>query len=196
GTTLLGGVSDCGTVFRVTADGSSYAVLRSFDCVEAGYPLAGLVEGPDGQLYGTTSSGGPSNDGTVFRISKDGLAFEILHAFDGTDGSYPVASLIVGAEGTFYGTTLGLAGVPWGPPCEPGSVFKMLGDGSGFAVLRTFDFGCPFYFESGPAAALVQGPDGSLYGSTVAGPSGWPGTLFKLSPDGKAFELLHNFTDF
>src|SRR5262249_22536785 len=83
GTTLLGGESDCGTVFRVTADGSSYTILRSFDCVGPRYPIAGLVEGPDGALYGTTYSGGTSDDGTVFRISKDGLAFDILHAFDG-----------------------------------------------------------------------------------------------------------------
>src|SRR5262249_4523996 len=77
GTTYLGGVGSEGTVFRLAPDGSNFAVVFTFcqnlDC-SAGYsPEAGLVQGPDGNFYGT-STGGSSGHGTVYRVTPGGMA--------------------------------------------------------------------------------------------------------------------------
>ena len=69
-------------------------------------PYAGLVQGTDGNFYGTTSSGGANNNGTVFKITPSGTV-TILHNFAGppTDGNDPTAELIQASDGNFYGTT-------------------------------------------------------------------------------------------
>ena len=77
------------------------------------YPIAGLVQGTDGNFYGTTSEGAsqkcPSGCGTVFEITSAGT-FTTLHRFDQTDGEYHYAGLVQGTDGSFYGTTRGNAG--------------------------------------------------------------------------------------
>jgi uncharacterized repeat protein (TIGR03803 family) len=84
-------------------------------------PAAGLVQGSDGNFYGTTSGGGVSSFGTVFRMVPAG-AVTTLYSFsyDGSDGSYPYAALVQGAYGNFYGTTV-VGGTPYGG----GTVFKL-----------------------------------------------------------------------
>src|ERR1035438_4947126 len=66
-------------------------------------PSAALVQGKDGNLYGTSPSGGTNDLGTVFRISTNGT-YATLVVFAGTNGASPVAGLIQGADGNFYGT--------------------------------------------------------------------------------------------
>ena len=69
-------------------------------------PYAGLVQAPDGHLYGTTMRGGTNDNGTIFRLTLDGRFAIVLHQFSGEDGENPEGTLIVGSDGNLYGTTL------------------------------------------------------------------------------------------
>jgi uncharacterized repeat protein (TIGR03803 family) len=109
GTTGYGGTNFAGTVFRIGTNGDGYAVLYNFGGTGGdGYGPNGLIQGTDGMLYGTTQEGGTNSDGTVFRIGTNGNGYAVLYRFTGTggDGTAPLAGLIQGADGTFYGTTL------------------------------------------------------------------------------------------
>jgi uncharacterized repeat protein (TIGR03803 family) len=109
GTAFLGGTTNnlctygCGTVFKVTSSGA-FTTLHSFDMTDGGYPQSGLVQGTDGNLYGTTYFGGTNGAGTVFKITPSGT-LTTLHSFDFTGGGNPIAGLIQDTNGTFYGTT-------------------------------------------------------------------------------------------
>src|SRR5262249_7911412 len=81
-----------GVIFRILPDGSGYSLLRTFSSTDGSDPYAGVCEGQDGKLYGTTTGGGTSpNNGTVYRIDKNGSGFQTLHNFTGTttDGASP-----------------------------------------------------------------------------------------------------------
>jgi uncharacterized repeat protein (TIGR03803 family) len=108
GITQLGGANSAGTVFQITPTGA-LTTLHSFcsqsGCTDGNYPEGALVQGTDGSLYGTTSNGGPSREGTIFKITPGG-ALTTLHSFDGADGANPGAGLIQATNGEFYGTTV------------------------------------------------------------------------------------------
>lgn len=185
GTTEYGGTSGNGTVFKVAADGSSFVTLHSFDATDGMNPYAGLVDGSDGNFYGTNQNGGSSNAGTVFRISADGSSFVVLKEFLSPDGAGPTGRLVEGPDGNFYGNTYtgGVSG-GWG------TVFKMSADGTSFSVLRSFGYsdGANPY-----NATLVQGVDGAFYGTTSEGGGGRRGTVYRISADGSSFDVLHSF---
>jgi uncharacterized repeat protein (TIGR03803 family) len=140
-------------------------------------PSAGLVQGKDGNLYGTTPSGGTNNLGTVFQISTNGL-YTTLVSFGGTNGAQPSAGLLQGADGNFYGTT------PSGGTYDLGTVFKLTTSGT-LTTLTSFNG----TNGANPSAGLVQTPNGVLYGVTVYGGTndlyfGGDGTVFKITTNG------------
>ncbi|HEV2210229.1 MAG TPA: choice-of-anchor tandem repeat GloVer-containing protein [Verrucomicrobiae bacterium] len=190
GTTAYGGSSSNGTVFKLEANGAGYKVLYSFrgEDSDGGHPWAALTGGREGALYGTTSYGGTSNYGTIFKLHTDGSGYAVLHSFGIThgDGAYPVAGLTLGSDGALYGTTFSGSGV-----ATNGTVFKLNADGSGYSVLHTF-IGANGD-GANPYAALVQGSDGALYGTTYTGGSHNFGTLFKLNVDGAGYSVLYGF---
>ena len=106
-TAYQGGANNDGTVSRITPGGSA-TVLYNFcsqsGCPDGSLPNAPLVQGTDGNFYGTTVHGGTGNYGTVFKITPSGT-LTTLHSFDFNDGSGPIAPLIQGGDGNFYGTT-------------------------------------------------------------------------------------------
>ena len=180
GTTQFGGTSTncpygCGTVFRITPDGV-VTTLHSFDGSDGSEPVAALIQGSDGNLYGTTS-GGPfaalncaNGCGTVFQITTNGV-FTSIHAFAGTDGRQPLAGLVEGPDGNFYGTA------SYGGALGIGTIFQITTNGT---LTRLVSFNA---LNGGtPAAALVLGSDGNFYGTTQSGGStnGF-GTVFKLT---------------
>jgi uncharacterized repeat protein (TIGR03803 family) len=111
----------CGVVFELT-EKAELTVLYTFTGYPADgqHPLAGLVSDKQGNLFGTTSGGGPSNDGTVFEVSPTGVE-TVLHNFSGgADGFNPRASLLLDAKGNLYGTTI------YGGAYGDGTVFKVV----------------------------------------------------------------------
>jgi uncharacterized repeat protein (TIGR03803 family) len=121
GTTQFGGATDNGTVFRVTPSGALTS-LASFAGTNGNFPLASLLASSDGFLYGTTSGdksvGGTNTFGTVFRVTQAG-ALTTLAVFNSTNGASPLAGLIRGTDGNYYGTTFD------GGPAGGGSVFRL-----------------------------------------------------------------------
>ncbi len=171
GTTAAGGGTGNGTLFRLSSGGIS-TVLHAFEggSAEGANPNT-LLQALDGFLYGTTTSGGTDNKGTVFRASATGDV-TVLHAFDGaTTGAAP-SVLIQMSDGQFYGATR-TGGIGGG-----GTVFRMTATGA-VTVLHAFTGGAD---GAGPEL-LVPGPDGNVYGTNTI-TSGCLGRLFKIAPDG------------
>jgi uncharacterized repeat protein (TIGR03803 family) len=189
GTTSAGGTSNscsggCGTVFKIRPDGS-LSTLHNFDMTDGANPLAGLVQGTDGNFYGTTGNGGTFFSGAVFKISPGG-SLTTLHSFGFNDGTSPNA-VVQGADGAFYGTAFG-GGT--GPNCGQqgcGTVFKILSDGS-FLTLHSFNYTDGY----GPDAALVRARDGKFYGTTSTGGANSNGTVFQMTSGG-VLTTLYSF---
>jgi len=193
GTTLLGAGSPQGpqgTAFKLNQDGTGYQVLHRFSNLsqDGMNPYAGLIEGTDQILYGTTLNGGSSNLGTIFCLNRDGSGYRILRSFGGggTDGSYPLSSLLETANGVLMGTSSG------GGVSNQGVIFQLNTDGSNFQILHHFAGGGTDGAQ--PAAGLIRSLDGTLiYGTTQIGGRSNQGTIFKLGPDGSGYGTLHHF---
>jgi uncharacterized repeat protein (TIGR03803 family) len=107
--------------FIATAIGSSaqtFKTLLNFDVTNGSLPSSVLVQGTDGNFYGTAAQGGANGDGTVFKITASGT-LTTLYTFAGPDGSFPHAGLIQGTDGNFYGTTY------YGGANNDGTIFKI-----------------------------------------------------------------------
>jgi len=193
-TTFAGGPPDGGTVFKVASPAKTVSTLYYFcaqvDCADGSGPSAPLVLGTDGDLYGTTSSGGvtggacTSGCGTVFKITTEG-ALTTLYSFTGySDGSGP-AGLVQGADGNFYGTTS--AG---GANGEGGTAFSVTPTGQ-MTTLYSFCLLTDCADGRYPRAGLVQGTDGNFYGTTSLGGANERGTAFKITTGG--LTTLYNF---
>ena len=189
GTTSDGGAPDAhGTVYQITPAGT-LTILHSFaDSTDGDYPAGGVVQGRDGNFYGTTAIDGPKAGGTVYKLTASG-GFTVLHAFDNSassvDGTQPDAGLVVGHDGFLYGTT------SRGGTDGAGTVFKLI-PGGGYAVLHSFHGGSN---PNGgyPEAGLVQGQDGILYGTTENGGDANAGIVFRITTNGN-YATLYSFS--
>jgi uncharacterized repeat protein (TIGR03803 family) len=182
GLTQGGGSASAGTFFRITLSGA-LTTLFNF----AGYStyLTGpLVQGRDGNFYGTSELGG--DYGMIFRLTPSG-GFSILHSFDSTDGSSPASGLLQASDGDLYGTTYE-GGSNSSCPNGCGTVFKITLAGA-LTTLHNFDS----TDGANPIAALIQATDGKFYGTTYGGGTGggW-GTVFKMTSAG-IVTTLHSF---
>ena len=191
-------------MFRLNTDGTGFSVLHSFAALNTPTNIGGalpvsplLLSGS--VLYGTTSAGGSSGFGTVFKINTDGAAFTTLYNFsagDGftnSDGALPFGGLILSGN-TLYGTTF--LGGNWGS----GTVFAINTDGTGFRALYSFAAEGPLQFDSWPnigggyprAGMVLSGR--ILYGTAGNGGNWGGGTIFKVDTDSTAFASLHDFS--
>jgi uncharacterized repeat protein (TIGR03803 family) len=167
GVTNLGGTSGFGVVFQSTPAGK-VTVLHNFSAAEEGFgPYGPLVQGGDGNFYGTTqdSGGGVMFGGTVFQITPAG-ALTYLHTLNGTtDGAAPNAGLAQATDGNFYGATQE-KGNSNNPKCPNGcgTLFQVTPGGS-FSVLYNFDFTTGYLAIETP----FQHTNGVLYGVTHDG---------------------------
>jgi uncharacterized repeat protein (TIGR03803 family) len=211
GTTSATSIVTGGLIYRAAADGSSVRTIYQLTLNDGLSPVAGLLVGSDGLLYGSTTSGAVSqlgSTGTVFRLSPDGSGFLVIHRFASyvttnvlgspvnTDGATPESELIEGPDRFLYGVTRN------GGPNGTGVVFKLAKDGSGFAVLHAFG---PVTSAAGATPTLnadglnLLGPlvvtsEGVLYGTASSGGANGTGTLFRLGLDGNGFEVIYTFS--
>jgi uncharacterized repeat protein (TIGR02543 family) len=183
GTTSVGGTNSQGTVFKITPAGNLttlYSFCSLSGCADGDGPYAGLVQGTDGNFYGTTSAGGTSGGGTVFNITPAGN-LTTLYTFCSlsgcTDGLEPFAGLVQGTDGNFYGTTIG------GGPNDGGTVFNITPAGNLITLYSFCSLGDCADGEE-PSAGVVQGADGNFYGTTIVGGTNEAGTIFGITPAG------------
>jgi uncharacterized repeat protein (TIGR03803 family) len=192
GTASFGGGSGYGVVFKVSSCGSRFKVLYSFTGgADGGFPTAGLIQDPAGNLYGTTFGGGAKSSacipyvsnlsrtcGVVFKLSPTG-AETVLHTFaGGADGGNPAAGLVRDAAGNLYGTTL--VGGPESSACGTlgcGTVFKLTPSGTE-TVLHSFT-GAD---GANTSAGLILDAASILYGTTNGGGAYRGGVVFRLTP--------------
>ena len=194
GTTYGGGANGGGTVFKITPSGG-LTTLYSFlcsqtNCTDGLDPTAGLIQGTDGNFYGTTPIGGANKGGTVFKITPRGT-LTTLYGFCSTpyglctDGEYPGAGLVQATNGDLYGTTFE------GGANNGGTVFKITPSGT-LTTLYSFcsESGC----TDGELlfAGLVQATNGDFYGTTYEGGVNGLGTIFKITPSG-TLTTLYSF---
>jgi len=183
GTTALGGTFGLGTVFRMTP-GGTVTIIRSFGPAPDGAnPRASLIQGSDGNLYGTTEKGGNRSRGTLFQMSLAGArGFE--YSFSGAaDGAFPKGPVIQARNGALYGTVYA------GDFSTLGRVFVLAG--STVTVVHTFLGGAND--GANPETALVEGTDGFFYGTTRFGGSFNQGTAFRMTPTG-AVTVIKSFS--
>ncbi|MBI4915257.1 MAG: hypothetical protein HY825_05365 [Acidobacteria bacterium] len=184
GTTEGGGPFNDGTVFSVDPGGRGLEVIHDFlASTDGSSPVASLLDGGDGFLYGTTTYGGIQDMGTIFRVRPDGQGFAVLHRFQGVpDGRNSRAALVTDGAGVLFGCA------SYGGWYGSGTVFRVNSDGSGFSVLRHLSG------SDGrlPLAALFYDGAGKLYGVTSSGGLGG-GAVFALKADGSGFWVLHSF---
>lgn len=178
---LVTAVAVCGSPQLLRAQ--TFTDLHDFDCAVEGcsptYPEI-LAQSRDGNLYGTTDSGGTSGMGTIFKMTPLG-AMTTIHNFSGLDGQNPDGGLILGTDGSFYGTTR------FGGANNLGTVFKITTAG----VLTTLH---SFIGSDGsePRPGLVQGKNGTFYGTTCGFNAPW--TAYSITSAGK-FKTINSTND-
>ena len=173
GTTDGGGASSAGVVFKLDRSGNETVLYTFTGGADGGYPLAGLIRDPAGNLYGTTNGGGASGAGVVFKIDKSG-GETVLYTFTGgADGGYPLWVVLArDSAGDLYGTTNG------GGASGAGVVFKVDTNGNE-TVLHSFTGGAD---GGSPFTGVVLGPEEQLYGATAFGGRANVGVVFEIKP--------------
>ena len=191
GTTTLGGKtvaptcvaafasSTCGTVFKITPAGS-VTFIYEFAKTDGAGPIGPVIQGADGNFYGTTSEGGTSGLGVVFKLTSAGV-LTVLHDFNGTDGETPYAGLVQANDGNFYGVASA------GGTLGYGTIFKITSTSDHtFSVIYNFDN----THGATPEVALFQHTNGILYGDTDTGDTHGGGVFYSLNIGAAEFAKL------
>jgi len=183
GTTIGGGASGNGIIWKLAADGT-YTVLHNFTADESNFARGKLIQDKKGNFYGSDLFGGANGDGTVFRFNAKGKV-KVLYTFTGlNDGEFPEHGVVSDRAGNLYGVTA------FGGADGNGTIYKIAKDGT-FSVLYTFTGGADGGF---PYGGLAIDKGGNLYGSADDGGTDGVGTVFELASDG-TYTVLYNFTD-
>src|SRR6202167_1396665 len=182
----------CGTIFEIAPNGkltTLYNFCSLSGCADGAVLYDALVQGTDGNFYGTTWAGGTGNGGTVFKITPTGM-LTTLYSFCVPDypycgdGSNPI-KLVQGADGNFYGTTA------YGGGNGEGSVFKITPSGT-LTTIYSFCAQIACTDGSTPRDGLTLGSDGNFYSTTYYGGADNQGTLFEITAAG-VLTTLHSF---
>jgi uncharacterized repeat protein (TIGR03803 family) len=191
GWSWVGAVSLVCVITALASPAQVFKSLLNFEGNDGFIPTQTLTQGPDGDLYGTTT-GGSDNSGTVFSMTRPGTLttlYQFCTQVGCPDGANP-SGLVLGTDGNFYGVTYG------GGANGDGTVFQITSRGS-LTTLYSFCSQANCEDGDGPRAALMQASDGNFYGTTWAGGTGTScvggcGTAFRITPAGK-LTTLHSF---
>lgn len=221
--TLQTQLSGSGSVFGWSIPSSTIAEIYGFTGPDGSTPQSGLTLGIDGSFYGTTELGGTLSKGSVFKISPTGVLTQLYSFSDGTDGGYPWAPPVQGADGSIYGvtnagtnqgrvykiTSAGVFSVIAVAPSKTQAPLILGNDGNFYGTTPyggTYNRGTVFkltrtgvltiihsFVAELPAGPVMQGADGKLYGTTPWGGTNGQGTIYSMTLAGGAFKVLHNF---
>lgn len=183
-------IKACGVFLLWTATAfvlpaQTFTTLHNFDGTDGSNPAAAPIQGPDGNLYGTTVLEA-NGAGSVYKITPTGT-LTTIHSFTGPDGFEINGPLVLATDGNFYDTT-----VAGGGGLSQGTVFKITPSGAFTSLYSFCPLGPPCVDGYNPEAGLTEGTDGNLYGTTFwAGTADIScGTIFKISPSGTLTTLL------
>jgi uncharacterized repeat protein (TIGR03803 family) len=179
-----GGPTSDGTVFEVAAATGTITTLASFSGTNGATPRGGVIMDSSGNLYGTTSQGGASNDGTVFELAHGSGTITTLASFNYTNGADPYDTLIMDSSRNLYGTTKG------GGSHSAGTIFELAHGGGTITTLASLNF------SSGgrwPQAGLVMDSNGNLYGTAPFGGASNIGLVFELAHGSGTITVLASF---
>jgi uncharacterized repeat protein (TIGR03803 family) len=182
GTTGKGGAANAGLVYKVNASGHQTVLYSFTGGADGGEPYAGVIADPEGNLYGTTQSGGAANAGVVYKVDTAGHE-TVLYSFIYPDGFAPYAGVIRDSAGNLYGTT------PYGGSTGAGVVYEVDTAGQE-TVLYNFTGGAD---GSTPFAGVIRDSQGNLYGTTYSGGAASAGVVYKLDIAGNE-TVLYSFT--
>jgi uncharacterized repeat protein (TIGR03803 family) len=186
----------CSSWVRISfAQNLSFRTLTIFGWFNGAYPYSSLIQGKDGNFYGTTIFGGTHGCGTLFKIAPDGT-LTILHSFAQSDGCGVYGTLLLATDGNFYGTTA-YGGTPPEQANGDGTIFRATPDG---VITTLYNFCSHALCADGaaPKSGLVEASDGSFYGTTTNGGADCPqwtegcGTIFRFTQQGM-LTTLHRF---
>lgn len=179
--------ASCGTIYELTPAGIT-TVLYNFGC--GWYDQSGpngVLLGSDGNYYGTNYGSwfyGPQTQvGTIWRLTPSGTLTTLYTFTGGTDGGHPRSTPVLATDGNFYGDTHD------GGASGCGVIYRITAAGD-YSVIYSFTGGAD---GCAPVAALIQGKDGNVYGSTTTGGASGNGTLFSITSTG-TLTTLHSFT--
>jgi uncharacterized repeat protein (TIGR03803 family) len=199
GTTSQGGVNGSGTIFRVSFDGSGFETVYTFPATtadasgvfvntEGANPIAGLTDGQDARLYGTTNFGGASGNGTLFAFDPVSRLLSVLHTFDALQGARPNGELLLAQDGKLYGTATTGGTNASGDVTTYGTVFSIARDGTGFTTLHNFEGSD----GSTPTGRLLQLSGTAFVGVAQGGAKCGQGSIYQLSLDGAEVKGITN----
>ena len=190
GSTFYGGENGFGNIFQVTSAGkltSLYSFCALEGCTGGLYPVVAPILGSDGNLYGTTASGGRNDAGTVYKMTIGGK-LTTLYSFCGmylcADGGNP-AGLIQGSNGKFYGV------VQQGGAGGSGTFFELTSLGQ-FKLLHIFCAQQDCGDGASPGASPMQATNGNFYGTATVGGLHGTGVVYEITPAG-SYKALYNF---
>ncbi len=179
------------SVIASSAQSTFFTSLASFNGTDGDNPyFVSLVQGNDGNLYGTTWNGGIYGVGTVFKITQAGTLttlYSFCSQLNCADGWSPYSGLVQGSDGSFYGTTVYGGNYNCNPSLGCGTIYKITPAGA-LTTVHLFDGSEGRY----PSAPVLQSTDGNFYGTTMWGGTYGAGTVFKITPGG-IMTTLYNF---
>jgi uncharacterized repeat protein (TIGR03803 family) len=187
GTTYNGGKDGAGTAFKMTPAGDLTSLYSFTNGKDDSAPTYTLLQGQDGNMYGVSEAQYEGQYGSFFKLTTKGKIS--AYPFDYTDGSSPNLP-VQGTDLNFYGTTQGGGNAA----CACGVIYKATAAGK-ITVLHNFSgyVSSTQYDGARPIGILVEGADGSYYGTTYQGGEYNAGTVFKITPSG-TYTLLHSFS--
>jgi uncharacterized repeat protein (TIGR03803 family) len=171
-----------GTVFELPKGSTTLTTLATFNGANGQSPEGTLVIDTNGNLFGTTRSGGANGDGTVFELPFESGTIVTLASFDGTHGANPDSALLLDSAGNLFGATRA------GGAANDGTVFEIPAAGS-LTTLASFDG----TNGASPSGGLVEDAGGNLFGNAASGGANNEGVLYEIAQGSGAITAIASF---